>query len=86
LLDQIAEGVDVATDTSIDEFRATVFDNVVQYSTMALKQDDSVASARFLRGWQTLVDPRDPEGLKDLQAVAPLDPFYAAVRDVIVSR
>jgi hypothetical protein len=47
----IAEGVDVATDTSIDEFRATLFDNVVQFSTMALTQDDSLASAQFLRGW-----------------------------------
>jgi len=52
-----------------------------------LTQDDSVTSARFLRGWaKTLVNPRDPEGLKDLQAVATLDPFYAAVRDAIVSR
>ena len=83
----IAEGIDVATDTSIDEFRVTLFDNVVQFSTMALTQDDSVTSARFLRGWaKTLVNPRDPEGLKDLQAVATLDPFYAAVRDAIVSR
>jgi len=83
----IAEGIDVATDTSIDEFRVTLFDNVVQFSTMALTQDDTVTSARFLRGWaKTLVNPRDPEGLKDLQAVATADPFYAAVRDAIVSR
>ena len=83
----IAEGGYEATDTSIDDFRATLFDNVVQFSTMALTQDDSLASARFLRGWaKTLVNPRDPEGLKDLQAVATLDPFYAAVRDAIVSR
>jgi len=83
----IAEGIDVATDTSIDEFRVTLFDNVVQFSTMALTQDDSLTSARFLRGWaKTLVNPRDPAGLKDLQAVATLDPFYAAVRDAIVSR
>jgi len=83
----IAEGIDVATDTSIDEFRVTLFDNVVQFSTMALTQDDALASARFLRGWaKTLVNPRDPEGLKDLQAVATADPFYAAVRDAIVSR
>lgn len=83
----IAEGIDVATDTSIDEFRVTLFDNVVQFSTMALTQDDSVTSARFLRGWaKTLVNPRDPAGLKDLQAVASADPFYAAVRDAIVSR
>ena len=83
----IAEGIDVATDTSIDEFRVTLFDNVVQFSTMALTQDDTVTSARFLRGWaKTLVNPRDPAGLKDLQAVATLDPFYAAVRDAIVSR
>jgi len=83
----IAEGIDVATDTSIDEFRVTLFDNVVQFSTMALTQDDALTSARFLRGWaKTLVNPRDPAGLKDLQAVATLDPFYAAVRDAIVSR
>jgi len=83
----IAEGIDVATDTSINDFRATVFDNVVQFSTMALTQDDSLASARFLRGWaKTLVNPRDPAGLKDLQTVATLDPFYAAVRNAIVSR
>jgi hypothetical protein len=83
----IAEGIDVATDTSIDEFRVTLFDNVVQFSTMALTQDDTVTSARFLRGWaKTLVNPRDPAGLKDLQAVATADPFYAAVRDAIVSR
>ena len=83
----IAEGVDVATDTSIDEFRVILFDNVVQFSTMALTQDDTVTSARFLRGWaKTLVNPRDPEGLKDLQAVATADPFYAAVRDAIISR
>jgi hypothetical protein len=83
----IAEGIDVATDTSIDEFRVTLFDNVVQFSTMALTQDDTVTSARFLRGWaKTLVNPRDPEGLKDLQAVATADPFYAAVRDAIISR
>ena len=83
----IADGIDVATDTSIDEFRVTLFDNVVQFTTMALTQDDTVTSARFLRGWaKTLVNPRDPAGLKDLQAVATADPFYAAVRDAIVSR
>jgi hypothetical protein len=83
----IAQGIDVATDTSIDEFRVTLFDNVVQFSTMALTQDDSLASARFLRGWaKTLANPRDPEGLQDLQVVASLDPFYAAVRDAIVHR
>ncbi len=83
----IAEGIDAATDSSIDEFRVTIFDNVVQFSTMALKQDDGLTSARFLRGWaKALVNPRDPVGLNDLQAVATLDPFYAAVRDAIVSR
>jgi hypothetical protein len=33
-----------------------------------------------------MVDPKDPEGLKDLEAVASADPFYAAVRDAIISR
>ena len=70
-----------------DEDRKTVFDNVVKFSTLALTQDDTVTSARFLRGWaKTMVDPKDAEGLKDLQAVASVDPFYAAVRDAIVSR
>ena len=70
-----------------DEDRKTVFDNVVKFSTLALTQDDTVTSARFLRGWaKTMVDPNDAEGLKDLQAVASVDPFYAAVRDAIVSR
>lgn len=83
----IAEGIDVATDTAIDQFRVTIFDNVVQFSTMALTQDDTVASARFLRGWaKTLVNPRDPAGLADLQAVATVDLFYAAVRDEIIGR
>ena len=83
----IAEGVDVSTDPIIAEYRKTVFDNVVKFSTLALTQDDTITSARFLRGWaKTMVDPKDPEGLKDLDAVASADPFDAAVRDAIVSR
>jgi hypothetical protein len=64
-----------------------VFDNVVKFSTLALTQDDTITSARFLRGWaKTMANPKDAEGLKDLEAVASADPFYAAVRDAIVSR
>lgn len=74
-------------DTTFADFRRIVLDNVVQFSTMVLPQDDTVTSARFLRGWaKTLVNPRDLSGLKDLQAVATADSFYAVVRDVIVSR
>ena len=71
----------------IDSDRNVVFDNVVKFSTLALTQDDTITSAQFLRGWaKTLADPKDADGLKDLEAVASADPFYAAVRDAIVSR
>jgi len=84
----ITQGGDVATDDpSFDNFRKLMFDTIVQSSTLALTQDNTVTSARFLRGWaKTMVDPKDAEGLKDLEAVASADPFYAAVRDAIVSR
>jgi hypothetical protein len=70
-----------------DDESKIVFDNVVKFSTLALTQDDTITSARFLRGWaKTLADPKDAEGLKDLEAVASANPFYAAVRDAIASR
>ena len=70
-----------------DDDRKSVFDNVVKFSTLALTQDDTITSARFLRGWaKTMANPKDAEGLKDLEAVASADPFYAAVRDAIVGR
>jgi hypothetical protein len=84
----ITQGGDVATDDpSFDNFRKLMFDTIVQSSTLALTQDNTITSAQFLRGWaKTMANPKDAEGLKDLEAVASADPFYAAVRDAIVSR
>lgn len=69
------------------EFRQTALDNTIAFADLALAQDPNDTSVRFIRGWaKTLKNPRDPAGISDLQAVAKVDPFYAAVRDAIVAR
>jgi hypothetical protein len=73
--------------TTADGFVDAVVWNVVGFSSIALEQDSTLSSAQFLRGWaNTLLEPRNPAGIADLQAVADKDPFYAAVRDAVVSR
>ena len=75
------------TNTAADGFVDAVVWNVVGFTTIALEQDSTLASAQFLRGWaNTLLEPRNPAGIADLQAVADQDPFYAAIRDTVVSR
>lgn len=69
------------------EFRQIAADNMIAYADLALTQDPTDTSAQFIRGWaRTLKNPRDPAGISDLQAVANVDPFYAAVRDAVVVR
>lgn len=73
--------------TPADGFVDAVVWNVVGFTTLALEQDADLTSARFLRGWaNTLLDPRNPAGIADLQAVADQDAFYAAIRDAVVAR
>ncbi len=73
--------------TPAEGFVDAVVWNVVGFTTIALEQDSTLTSAQFLRGWaNTLLEPRNPAGIADLQAVADQDPFYAAVRDAVVSR
>lgn len=75
------------TNTAADGFVDAVVWNVVGFTTIALEQDSTLTSAQFLRGWaNTLLEPRNPAGIADLQAVADRDPFYAAIRDAVVSR
>ena len=75
------------TSEGMEGFSDLVSENVVRFTTTALTQDESLTSARFLRGWaQVLVDPRSPSGLADLQAVAKEDPFFTDVRNAIVGR
>ena len=75
------------TNTAADGFVDAVVWNVVGFTTIALEQDSTLASAQFLRGWaNTLLEPRNSAGIADLQAVADQDPFYAAIRDAVVSR
>lgn len=80
----IAEGQDI--ENTLD-FRQSAADNMIAFADLALAQDPTYTSAQFIRGWaRTLKNPRDPAGLSDLQAVAKIDPFYAAVRDAVVGR
>ncbi|MFZ9858149.1 MAG: hypothetical protein ACO3F2_07465 [Roseiflexaceae bacterium] len=75
------------TNTAADGFVDAVVWNVVGFTSIALEEDSTLTSAQFLRGWaNTLLEPRNPAGIADLQAVADKDPFYAAVRDAVVSR
>ena len=68
-------------------FSDIIVENVVRLTSTALTQDESLTSARFLRGWAlTLVNPRDPAGLADLQKVASANPYYAQVRDAVAGR
>jgi hypothetical protein len=68
-------------------FGELVVDSVVRLSTTVLAQDATVTSAQFLRGWaQTLLDPKNAAGLADLEAVAAIDPFYAAVQAAVLNR
>jgi hypothetical protein len=69
------------------EFRVAAADNMIAFADLALAQDPNDSEAQFIRGWaRTLKNPRDAAGLMDLQAVAQIDPFYAAVRNAIVAR
>ena len=80
----IAEGQDVP---STADFRQIAAENMIAFADLALAQDPKDTSVLFIRGWaRTLISPRDPAGLADLQAVAGVDPFYAAVRDAVVGR
>ena len=80
----IAEGQDVA---GTAEFRTITAENIIAFADIALAQDPKDTSVLFMRGWaRTLKNPRDAAGLSDLQAVAQIDPFYAAVRNAIVAR
>ncbi len=80
----IAEGQDTA---GTAEFRTITADNIIGFADMALAQDPKDTSVLFMRGWaRTLKNPRDPAGITDLQTVANVDPFYAAVRDAVVGR
>ena len=73
--------------TAADGFVDAVVWNVVGFTSIAIEQDSTLTSAQFLRGWaNTLLEPRNPAGIADLQAVADKDPFYAALRDAVVSR
>lgn len=73
--------------TPAEGFVDSVVWNVVGFTSIALEQDSSLTSAKFLRGWaNTLLERRNPVGIADLQAVADKDPFYAAVRDAVVAR
>lgn len=75
------------SEENMTDFSDLVSENVVRFTSTALTQDESLTSARFLRGWaQLLVDPRSPSGLADIQAVVNEDPFFADVRDAIVGR
>lgn len=75
------------SEENMSGFSDLVSENVVRFTTTALTQDESLTSARFLRGWaQLLVDPRSPSGLADIQAVAKEDPFFTDVRNAIVGR
>jgi hypothetical protein len=75
------------TNTAADGFVDAVVWNVVGFTSIALEQDSTLTSAQFLRGWaNTLLEPRNPVGIADLQAVADQDPFYAAIRDAVVAR
>jgi hypothetical protein len=68
-------------------FGELVVDSVVRLSTAVLAQDATLTSAQFLRGWaQTLLDPKNAAGLADLEAVAAIDPFYAAVQAAVLNR
>ena len=68
-------------------FGELVVDFVVRLSTVVLAQDATLTSAQFLRGWaQTLLDPKNAAGLADLEAVAAIDPFYAAVQAAVLNR
>jgi hypothetical protein len=68
-------------------FGELVVDSVVRLSTTVLAQDATLTSAQFLRGWaQTLLDPKNAAGLADLEAVAAIDPFYAAVQAAVLNR
>lgn len=80
----IAEGQDAA---GTAEFRTITAENIIAFADIALAQDPNDTSVLFMRGWaRTLKNPRDPAGLSDLQAVAKVDPFFAAVRDAVVGR
>lgn len=73
--------------TPAEGFVDSVVWNVVGLTSIALEQDATLSSAQFLRGWaNTLLEPRNPAGIADLQAVADKDPFYAALRDAVVAR
>lgn len=75
------------TNTAADGFVDAVVWNVVAFTSIALEQDSTLTSARFLRGWaNTLLEPRNPAGIADLQAVADQDSFYASIRNAVVSR
>ena len=68
------------------DFGEVVIENVVRLSSTVLATEE-LPSARFLRGWaQTLKDPRDAAGRTDLEAVAGVDPFYAAVLEAVDKR
>lgn len=68
-------------------FGELVVDSVVGLSTTVLAQDATLTSAQFLRGWaQTLLDPKNAAGLADLEAVAAIDPFYAAIQAAVLNR
>jgi hypothetical protein len=68
-------------------FGELVVDSVVRLSTTVLAQDATLTSAQFLRGWaQTLLDPKNAAGLADLEAVAAIDPFYAAIQAAVLNR
>lgn len=70
----------------LSNFGDVVRENVVRLSTTVLAKED-LPSARFLRGWaQTMLDPHDAAGLKDLEAVAGVDPFFAAVLEAVNKR
>ena len=80
----IADGQDVP---STADFRQIAAENMIAFADLALAQDPKDTSVLFIRGWaRTLISPRDPAGIADLQAVAGVDPFYAAVRDAVVGR
>ncbi len=85
--DVVSEDGALIAGTTAEGFSDALVENVVRLTSTALKQDESLTSAQFLRGWAlTLLDPRDPAGLADLQAVASANPYYAQVRDAVVGR
>ena len=70
----------------LSAFGEVVVENVVRLSSAVLAKEE-LPSARFLRGWaQTLLDPQNAAGLQDLEAVAGVDPFYAAVLEAVKQR